>query len=259
MGSSVPIVIGNWMATLCDSLEKLGSLKVLSAWSSDVAWCADPLLGPSFSPPFRNLEQLHMPQWTLSNIPKWIGHLHNLSELALGVKQVLQEDIAIIGMQLPSLVGFYLRIPGVPTETIVIRGSTGFQHLKWFMLNCERLSCLAFEAGAMPNLMALELAMDPQGWDQATPRGMQHLTGLKRIKVTATKLYKLFRTMEEEEIEDELLWDVFQQAIDALPTCPALTFHEGSRVIRPEEEDSMCDSTDGPHLWMEDNNSACSD
>ncbi|KAF8668271.1 hypothetical protein HU200_052326 [Digitaria exilis] len=55
------------------------------------------------------------------------------------------------------------------------------------MLNCDGVSYLTFEAGAMPSLRKLLLGMDPDGLrgkeDTAIPDGLQHLHGLKEIHV----------------------------------------------------------------------------
>ncbi|OEL17063.1 hypothetical protein BAE44_0021918 [Dichanthelium oligosanthes] len=111
----------------------------------------------SFSPPFSNIEKLHVKALTFSRVPSWISDLHSLCDLSLRVKEIPCEDVDIIG-KLPFLAKLYLQIPGVPAERIVIRGSTGlFVVLKYFELDCDEPSCLTFEAGAMPNLRRISL------------------------------------------------------------------------------------------------------
>nr|CAB3481819.1 unnamed protein product [Digitaria exilis] len=122
-----------WMTALSTSLDKLCGLKKLRMDPSDifqsVALCADDALG-SLSPAFRNLEVLDVGYGcTLSRVPRWIGCLRGLCELQLGAKQLLQEDVAIMGTRLPSLVYLSLRIPGIPTGRITVGGSTGFPSL----------------------------------------------------------------------------------------------------------------------------------
>jgi len=148
------------MTALSTSLDKLGNLKQLRVDSFEhVALQADAL--SSLSPPFRNLELLDLQYGcTFSRVPRWMGHLHNLRELFIGAKQVLQEDVAFIGTWMPSLILLSLRIPGVLTERIVIGGSTGFPVLRWFNFDCDATSFLKFEAGAMPALRKLELVLD---------------------------------------------------------------------------------------------------
>ncbi|CAO2200294.1 unnamed protein product [Urochloa humidicola] len=148
-----------WMAALSSSLDKLHNLKQLCMDSPNmyrpVALCADVRF---ISPATRNLERLYLGSGcTFSRVPKWIGHLRNLRFLGLGVKQVLQEDFAVIGTCLPSLLELFLRIPGIPTERMVIGGSTGFPSLKCFKFDCDAMSFLTFEAGAMPELRELHL------------------------------------------------------------------------------------------------------
>jgi len=105
-----------------------------------------------------SLERLNLIEWSFSIVPSWIGHLHSLKELNLGAKQLIQEDIGVIGM-LPSLVGLNLRIVHVPVTRIVIGGGL-FTALKWFTFNCDGISSLTFEAGAMRNLGYLSLALN---------------------------------------------------------------------------------------------------
>ncbi|KAF8712603.1 hypothetical protein HU200_028359 [Digitaria exilis] len=75
---------------------------------------------------------------------------------------LLQEDVAIMGTRLPFLVALSLRIPGVPA-------------LKCFRLDYDGMSCLMFEAGAMPALRELTVIIDEDEWDQAAPGGLHHL------------------------------------------------------------------------------------
>jgi hypothetical protein len=231
-----------WMTALSTSLDKLSNLKQLSMTSHFpyVALCADAL--SSLSPPFLNLELLHLGlSCTFSRVPGWISHLRNLRDLWFGVKQVLQEDIDIIGTRLPSLIHLDLRIPaGISmTERIVIGGTTGFPILRWFRFNCDRMSFLAFEAGAMPALGELELVFDADEWDKAAPAGLEHLpTSLKKIKAQMACYPTGPRRLKANDEEDEktagtkaLIRSVFQEAADALPTRPAFTFNRG-KIVR---------------------------
>ncbi|KAL6857111.1 hypothetical protein ACP4OV_018493 [Aristida adscensionis] len=81
--------------------------------------------------------------------------------LKLGVKKIVQEDVDMIGTRLPSLVRLCLRIPAFQADRVMIAGSTGFRLLKFFGLDCDGMSWLTFEAGAMPKLEELELWLDP--------------------------------------------------------------------------------------------------
>ncbi|CAD6266664.1 unnamed protein product [Miscanthus lutarioriparius] len=124
--------------------------------------------------------------WTqvLKGSWRWIIQLHNLYDLHLFVKQVLEEDVGILA-QLPSVINLELFIKGTPEDKIIIHGS-GFPVLKHFQFSCSRISCLAFVAGAMPKLeIKLELRFNARGWDRygAAPTGTEHLSSLREIYV----------------------------------------------------------------------------
>ncbi|CAO2200286.1 unnamed protein product [Urochloa humidicola] len=197
-----------WMAALSTSLNKLGNLKRLWVYHDDsVYWCCDAL--SSLSPPFLKIERLELYPCTFSRVPRWISCLRSLHDLWLGAKQVLQEDVDVIGTKLPSLRHLELRIPGIPTGRVVIGGSTGFPCLKKFYFDCDGMSFLTFEAGAMPVLRLLELRFDADRWDKAAPAGFRHLpASLEKIKIYDSDAPPI-RT-------------VFQEAADALPTRPEL-------------------------------------
>jgi hypothetical protein len=112
-----------------------------------------------------------------------MGSLRNLCRLVLGVVQILQQDVDMIGTRLQSLVRLSLRIPGVTAERIVIRGFTGFPVLKFLCLDWDGMSSLTFEAGAKPELQRLDLVFTPplRERDAAMPAGLQHLSKLKVI------------------------------------------------------------------------------
>jgi len=228
-----------WMTALSTSLDKLGNLKQLrvSVGQEPVALLADAL--SSLSPPFRNLELLHLNYGcTFSQVPRWIGHLHSLRELYIGAKRVLEEDVALIGTRLPSLICLSLRIPGVPTERIVIGGSTGFPVLQMFGFDCDGMSFLAFEAGAMPALRELELVLDAHEWDKAAPAGLHHLLSLEKI-TTMRACYggKRRRLTATGEDDTALIRSVFQEAADTLPTRPEFELSTLQKTRPLEEED----------------------
>lgn len=218
-----------WMTALSNSLGKLGNLKQLKLYpvyvsNKYVALCADAL--SSLSPPFRNLEVLNLQYgFTFPRVPRWIGYLHSLRQLRLGAKQVLQEDITVIGTRLPSLGLLGLRIPEVPKERIMIGGSTGFPVLRRFGFDCDGTSFLKFEAGAMPALRELELVLDEGEWDKAAPAGLHHLLRLEKI-TTWTATYDFGGVSGD---STTLMTSVFQEAADALPTRPAVS-HPGGAI-----------------------------
>jgi hypothetical protein len=236
-----------WMTALSTSLDKLINLKQLymESYFPNVALCADAL--SSLSPPFLNLELLRGGGCTFSRVPGWIGHLRNLRQLWVGAKQVLQEDIDVMGTKLQSLIHLSLRIPGIPMmERIVIGGSTGFSALKLFRFDCDGMSLLTFEAGAMPALRELELIVDADEWDKAAPAGLQHLPSLEKITAQmacyVTKRRRLKATYEDGKTADTssaLIRSVFQEAADALPTRPTFTLYGGKQQVKRFEKHTL--------------------
>ncbi|KXG24189.1 putative disease resistance RPP13-like protein 3 [Sorghum bicolor] len=233
MDSDTPTAI--WMDALIFSLEKLSNLKRFCLSSEFTAVGADALL--LLSTPFQNLKVLYLHGLIFSRVPRWIGGLQKLCLLTLGAKQMTQEDINIIGT-LPYLTGLWLRISGMPTGTIVIGGTTGFNALELFAYDCDVMSYLAFEDGAMPSLRELDLVLDPHKWDKVTPLGLQCLSNLKKITVwTVATSYSNDAGAGDKESEEmsaaALVRKVFQGAADSHPSHPA--FDEGN-FHRPAEQ-----------------------
>jgi Leucine-rich repeat (LRR) protein len=216
------------VAALSNSLEKLCNLKrlVMSMYEAPegIAWCADEL--SSLSPAFRKLEHLRMSGCRFSRVPKWIGHLQKLRVLDLGAKQIFQEDVAIIGRGSSSLIWLSLQITSIPTERIVIGGSTGFPLVKVFDFDCDGISYLTFEEGAMPELRELRLAIDTDKWDKAAPGGLQHLPSLEKIQAcwSTYNRHTHYNATEHKE-KRRAITAVFQEASGALLTRPDFTFY----------------------------------
>jgi len=243
-GNSTPVICSSdddpavdhktWMAALSFSLEKLVNLKYFSLRSS-VAYNADALLRTSSGAPLPSLQELHMMEWTFSRVPKWMAHLHNLYHLWVGVKQLLQEDVVIIGA-LPALRVLNLRIPSsvVPAERIAIGSTTGFAVLESLWLNSDRLSSfLTFEVGAMPMLRMMQLSLDEQEWDKATPSGLHHLSCLKEIHVSKVRYGNDRGATWSEETKDTIK-SIFQGAVNAVPSRTAVIMDDGTSW-RPRE------------------------
>lgn len=212
-----------WMTALSCSLEKLSNLKGLSVRSNSLSCCAD-AMSSWFHPPFLNLEKLDLLDWTFSKVPRWTGHLHSLRELALGAKQILQEDVSMVGTRLPFLVHLSLRIvPGIPAKErgIIVAGTTGFRALRFFCFDSSKMSNLAFEAGAMPQLRRLLLGLDPLEWDEATPIGLDHLSRLEEIRVLTTASSPAAGGSKSMKDKPVLVKDVFQSAANALSSRPS--------------------------------------
>ncbi|CAO2169705.1 unnamed protein product [Urochloa humidicola] len=161
--------------------------------------------------------------------------------------EVLQEDVAIIGTRLPSLISLRLRIPSIPSERITIQGSTGFRALRGFQLDCDGMSFLRFEAGAMPELRNLRVTLDTFEWDEAAPGGLQYLPSLEEITIIWMSCYnsKWWRRLNDDEKKAKIvvmskMTSKFEEAADAIPTSPALIFKSVPalayrRYYRPEE------------------------
>ncbi|TVU48828.1 hypothetical protein EJB05_00107, partial [Eragrostis curvula] len=116
-------------------------------------------------------------------VPEWIPELSALYDLSLRVREVCEDDFAMLA-QLPSLTYLKLNIEGVPRDKIMIRGNV-FSVLKHFRVFCRRLLCLTFEEGAMPKLERLILEFNAHEWDRygTAPVGMEHLLDLKEVYV----------------------------------------------------------------------------
>jgi hypothetical protein len=79
----------------------------------------------SLAPPPHHLETLDLLAWCFSRVPRWLAELHNLCSLDLCVREVMEDDIGILG-GLPSLMHLQFQIQQVPKEKITIRGGTRF-------------------------------------------------------------------------------------------------------------------------------------
>ncbi|KAK3125088.1 hypothetical protein QOZ80_7BG0599820 [Eleusine coracana subsp. coracana] len=170
------------------SLAKLGSRKL--KYLSVVRYpeiCADTL--SSISPPPHQLETLDLLAWWFSRIPEWLAELRNLRSLDLCVREVMEEDIVILGA-LPSLMHLQFQFQEIPKDKIIIWGNTEhFPVLQNFQFKCERrvsLQLVKFEAGAMPNLRRLQIETTEKllEWDGCVPAGMEQLLSLKEICIS---------------------------------------------------------------------------
>ncbi|CAL5009180.1 unnamed protein product [Urochloa decumbens] len=223
-----------WMPALSCSLEKLGNLKRLRMVSISKTCDGDAL--SLVSSPSHKLEFLEL-GLNFSRVPRWMGDLHNLRSLRLGLvlKETAtcscwEEEIGIIG-RLPSLVKLWLRMPIALAKRILICRSTGFMVLEQFFLECDGISYLTFEAGAMPTLWKIRLSFDPDGWDKVIPAGLHNLSRLKEIHVS-TKLIR----------------GVFQEAADALPSSPAVIIAEFGHRKREDVKKKKKKKTNGKRL-----------
>ncbi|KAL6595432.1 hypothetical protein ACP70R_047772 [Stipagrostis hirtigluma subsp. patula] len=211
-------------------LEKLCNLKYLDiSFSSRASLWWDPLSSVHAS--FCNLQLLHA-SLRFSRVPRWIGELHNLYDLKLTVKEVLEDDIGMLA-QLASLIHLDIHIAGALKDKIILCGS-GFPVLKHFRVCCSRISYLTFEAGAMAKLERLELDFNALGWDRhgAVPAGIQYLSGLKQI-------YAHIRALGAEESDITAAETALGNAVDMHPSRPVanIEIDDGSSNIYDEEDD----------------------
>ncbi|TVU48847.1 hypothetical protein EJB05_00126, partial [Eragrostis curvula] len=170
-------VVARGREVLHTCLEKLCNLKCLYIDSD----CGDLDVSISLPAASCHLQRFHAPSFL--RVPDWIGQLHNLYDLKLTVKEVLEDDVRMLA-QLPCLTELGLFIRAAPEYNIIIRES-GFFVLKLLKVTCNKISCLTFEAGAMARLEWLKLRFNAHGWDRhgAAPAGIEHLSGLKGISV----------------------------------------------------------------------------
>ncbi|KAJ1266597.1 hypothetical protein BS78_08G164800 [Paspalum vaginatum] len=169
------------MEVLRTCLEKLCNLRYLNVLFRNYKMSIDLDPPSQIHACFFHLERFYGS--IFSSVPGWIGKLCSLHDLYLHVNEVLEDDIGILA-ELPSLIRLELHICGTPKNTILIRRS-GFPVLKSFRVWCNRVSCLAWEAGAMGKLERLVLDFNAKGWDRygGVPAGMEHLSSLKEISV----------------------------------------------------------------------------
>jgi hypothetical protein len=172
-------VVGRGREVLRICLEKLCNLKYLDMY----LWRPKVYLDALSSIPASFCYLRKFQGYMLSRVPRWISQLHHLDNVCLIVKHMLKEDVGIFA-QLPSLVYLFLHIQVALDDTILFR-EAGFPVLKHFTIAISRISCIAFEEGAMDKLEKLDLCFNAQGWDKhgAAPAGMDHLSGLKKISV----------------------------------------------------------------------------
>ncbi|KAF8661219.1 hypothetical protein HU200_057063 [Digitaria exilis] len=113
-------------------------------------------------------------------IPKWIGQLHKLCILKIGVKKLAMGDVDVL-KGLPALAVLSLYVQTKPASKIVI-GKTGFLVVRYFKFNCC-VPLLKFEKDAMPNLRKLKLVFNVHSSDQLTriPIGINFLSELKEV------------------------------------------------------------------------------
>ncbi|KAE8806433.1 putative disease resistance protein RGA1 [Hordeum vulgare] len=203
------------------SIYKLRSLKYLMMIGSHDD--KDDILGSVSDPPAL-IEEMYLIGWKMLRVPKWIGYLSCLHSLELSARGTKNDEITILG-GLPSLVYLYLNVVTCPKEEVVIVSKGLFpvlERLKFISDKEDVTAYLGFQAGAMPKLRELYLAMvlDAPVWGGAAPVGIEHLLGLQQIRVSAHITHK--ESLEQVELE---VRSAFRKALQLHPSPPSLNLY----------------------------------
>jgi len=113
-------------------------------------------------------------------IPKWIGQLHKLRILKIGLTKIDRDDVDVIrGLTALAVLSLYSQTK--PAARIVV-GKTGFPVIKYFKFKCCD-PLLKFEEGSMPNLCKLKLVFNANHAHQhiTIPVGIRYLSNLKEL------------------------------------------------------------------------------
>ncbi|XP_044364431.1 disease resistance protein RGA5 isoform X2 [Triticum aestivum] len=173
------------MVALASSVIKLVNLKsvILAPGALSTAIYHDVLSSVSSPPVFlQGLQRLDLlpPICMFSRVPKDIGVVRKLCYLSLVVRELRRNDIdSITGLPALTVLSLYVRQP--PAESIIFNNGS-FPALKYFKYMCGVL-CLAFQEGALPNVLRLKLGFNARKGQQydVLLAGIQHLVNLKKI------------------------------------------------------------------------------
>lgn len=204
----------NLIALAC-SLGKLGNLKTLTLAPDTVGTVVFfvGLSNMSSIPIFLERLELSPPICIFSRLPKWTGQLRKLCILKVAVRELLVNDIdSLTG--LPSLTVLSLYVQTAPEGRIVFNDGA-FPVLKYFKFRCGLL-CLAFTAGAMPNLRRLKLGFNThigQNYGNMLT-GIEHLLNLRDIAG------RIGAATGADESDRRAAESVFKDAISKHPRCP---------------------------------------
>ncbi|CAM0958959.1 unnamed protein product [Alopecurus aequalis] len=132
-----------------------------------------------------HIRKLDLLYFRFQRCPEWIGHLHELESLRIGVMEVANAVSIVAGLPLLSLFGIYVRGEEEENEeSVVIFGGGAFQALKHLVFNCAKAS-LTFEEGALPKLETLSIQFSHHRDRRFLPAvGIEHLPKLKIIMLT---------------------------------------------------------------------------
>ncbi|KAL6659051.1 hypothetical protein ACP70R_003091 [Stipagrostis hirtigluma subsp. patula] len=181
----------------------------------------------SLSQSLLRIEELHLPDWGLPRVPRWIsGDLQNLRWLCLRVDEVSADGARALG-ELPLLA--HLSLHCRQDSAAIVFDAAGFPALQslaiLFLGGAAPRLC--FEAGVMPNLGCLILAYLTSEWSGTAPTGMEHLLNVSDIYID---LGLNLQTMEDS------IMRAFWEAIQAHRSRPTLRL--GRRPWHPSTSPS---------------------
>ncbi|CAO1943282.1 unnamed protein product [Urochloa humidicola] len=113
-----------------------------------------------------------------SALPTWITSV-NLSELQIGVRQLWQEGLQILG-RLQELRFLQLAVERMMEKLVV--DADAFPRLRVLRLRCG--TCLVFHRGAMPAIRTLEFVLDVDIASGQFDWGLENLTLLEQVSTT---------------------------------------------------------------------------
>uniref|UniRef100_A0A8R7R384 Disease resistance protein RPM1 n=2 Tax=Triticum urartu TaxID=4572 RepID=A0A8R7R384_TRIUA len=170
------------LIALASSLGKLCNLKsvTLAPGTAGMVVLVDGSSSMSSAPVFLERLELLPPICIFSRLPKWIGQLRKIRIVKVAVKELLTNDIDIL-TGLPSLAVLSLWVQTAP-EGGIIFNEGALPVLKYFEFRCGVL-CLAFMAGAMPNLRRIKLAFNTDIREKYSNMlaGIEHLLNLQDV------------------------------------------------------------------------------
>ncbi|VAI80003.1 unnamed protein product [Triticum turgidum subsp. durum] len=170
------------LIALASSLGKLCNLKsvTLAPGTAGMVVLVDGSSSMSSAPVFLERLELLPPICIFSRLPKWIGQLRKICIVKVAVKELLTNDIDIL-TGLPSLAVLSLWVQTAP-EGGIIFNEGALPVLKYFEFRCGVL-CLAFMAGAMPNLRRIKLAFNTDIREKYSNMlaGIEHLLNLQDV------------------------------------------------------------------------------
>ncbi|XP_062204304.1 disease resistance protein RGA5-like [Phragmites australis] len=218
---------------LISSLYKIGmcslhSLTIdLSDDNFDDPFSLEDSDGHSWQAALQSLRKFNIKWGYITKVPEWMGSLRNLEKLQLGINEMEQEDLDILG-DLHSLLYLFLEVVHKPKERFTFRGSKGFPCLKYLHTECTSGMMLRFEAGSMPSLEHLQF--DIRTYNNTTSDGynfgIEHLYSLTTVDVTIRYMKR------HEDGLAKAAETTIRNAVDKLPNNPTLRIEIKPLLLR---------------------------